>query len=76
MRADESVIFRYPLVDADEGASNMSAVLPAVTVPPFSSKSHGVRVDGTVVTDRGLTLPDGTYVVQVGKRKFRRVTVA
>lgn len=34
---------------------------------------NGVRVDGSVVTDRGLTLPAGTYVVQVGKRKFVRV---
>ncbi|MDO5103595.1 MAG: tyrosine--tRNA ligase [Lautropia sp.] len=33
---------------------------------------HGVRVDGAVVTDRGLQLPAGTYVVQVGKRKFVR----
>ncbi|MDO4683406.1 MAG: tyrosine--tRNA ligase [Lautropia sp.] len=34
---------------------------------------NGVRVDGSVVADRGLTLPAGTYVVQVGKRKFVRV---
>jgi tyrosyl-tRNA synthetase len=36
---------------------------------------NGVRVDGTVVSDRGLKLPAGTYVVQVGKRKFARVTL-
>jgi len=35
----------------------------------------GVKVDGTVVTDRGLRLPGGIYVVQVGKRKFARVTL-
>ncbi len=35
----------------------------------------GVRVDGSVVSDRGLKLPAGTYVVQVGKRKFARVTL-
>jgi tyrosyl-tRNA synthetase len=33
----------------------------------------GVRVDGAVVSDRGLKLQAGTYVVQVGKRKFARV---
>ena len=36
---------------------------------------HGVRVDGAVVGDRGLKLEAGTYVVQVGKRKFARVTL-
>ena len=36
---------------------------------------HGVRVDGAVVGDRGLKLGAGTYVVQVGKRKFARVTL-
>jgi tyrosyl-tRNA synthetase len=35
----------------------------------------GVRVDGAVVSDRGLRLPAGTFVVQVGKRKFARVTL-
>ena len=36
----------------------------------------GVRVDSSVVGDKGLKLPAGTYVVQVGKRKFARVTLA
>jgi tyrosyl-tRNA synthetase len=36
----------------------------------------GVRVDGTVVSDKGLKLPAGTFVVQVGKRKFARVVLA
>ena len=36
----------------------------------------GVRVDGSVVSDRSLKLAAGTYVVQVGKRKFARVTLA
>ncbi len=36
----------------------------------------GVRIDGAVVGDKGLKLPAGRYVVQVGKRKFARVTLA
>lgn len=36
---------------------------------------HGVRIDGAVVSDRGLKFGRGTYVVQVGKRKFARVTL-
>ncbi|MBB1602981.1 tyrosine--tRNA ligase [Variovorax sp. UMC13] len=33
----------------------------------------GVRVDSAVVSDKGLKLEAGNYVVQVGKRKFARV---
>jgi tyrosyl-tRNA synthetase len=33
----------------------------------------GVRVDSCVVSDKSLKLEAGTYVVQVGKRKFVRV---
>jgi tyrosyl-tRNA synthetase len=36
----------------------------------------GVRVDAAVVSDKGMKLGAGTYVVQVGKRKFARVTLA
>jgi tyrosyl-tRNA synthetase len=36
----------------------------------------GVRVDSSVVSDKGLKLPAGSYVVQVGKRKFARVNLS
>jgi len=36
----------------------------------------GVRIDGAVVADKALRLPAGTYVVQVGKRRFARVTLS
>lgn len=36
----------------------------------------GVRVDSSVVSDKGLKLEAGSYVVQVGKRKFARVLLA
>ncbi|PBI92072.1 Tyrosine--tRNA ligase [Variovorax boronicumulans] len=36
----------------------------------------GVRIDSVVVFDKGLKLPAGSYVVQVGKRKFARVTLS
>ncbi len=39
-------------------------------------EQHGVRVDGAAVADRSLALPAGTYVVQVGKRRFARVTLS
>jgi tyrosyl-tRNA synthetase len=36
----------------------------------------GVRLDGEVVSDKGLKIDAGTFVLQVGKRKFARVTLA
>jgi len=36
----------------------------------------GVRIDGAVVGDRGLKVEAGTFVLQVGKRKFARVTLS
>lgn len=35
----------------------------------------GVRIDSGVVSDKGLKLGAGTYVLQVGKRKFKKVTL-
>lgn len=36
----------------------------------------GVRIDGTVISDKSLKVEAGQCVVQVGKRKFARVTLA
>jgi tyrosyl-tRNA synthetase len=36
----------------------------------------GVRIDGTVIADKGLKVNAGTFVLQVGKRKFARVTLS
>ena len=35
----------------------------------------GVRLDSSVVSDKGLKLGAGCYLLQVGKRKFVRVTL-
>ncbi|CAL60477.1 Tyrosyl-tRNA synthetase (Tyrosine--tRNA ligase) (TyrRS) [Herminiimonas arsenicoxydans] len=36
----------------------------------------GVRIDGAVISDKALKVEAGTVVVQVGKRKFARVTLS
>ena len=60
----------------------IGALLKAAGLAASSSEGNrlidggGVRVDSSVVSDKGLKLPAGTYVVQVGKRKFARVTLA
>ncbi|WP_343629545.1 tyrosine--tRNA ligase [Roseateles sp.] len=35
----------------------------------------GVKIDGTTISDKGLKVEAGTIVLQVGKRKFARVTL-
>ncbi|HJW53935.1 MAG TPA: tyrosine--tRNA ligase [Burkholderiaceae bacterium] len=35
----------------------------------------GVRIDGAAIGDKGLKVEAGTFVLQVGKRKFARVTL-
>ena len=60
----------------------IGALLKAANLAPSGSEANrlidggGVRVDSNVVSDKGLKLAAGTYVVQVGKRKFARVTLA
>jgi len=59
----------------------VSALLKQAGLAPSASEANrlidggGVRVDGSPVSDRGLKLDAGVYVVQVGKRKFARVTL-
>ena len=59
----------------------VAAVLKAAGLAPSTSEANrlidggGVRIDGTVISDRGLRLDPGGMVVQVGKRKFARVTL-
>lgn len=35
----------------------------------------GVRIDGAVISDKGLKVEAATFVIQVGKRKFARVNL-
>ncbi len=60
----------------------IGALLKAAGLAPSSSEANrlieggGVRVDSTVISDKGLKLDAGTYVLQVGKRRFARVTLS
>ncbi len=62
-----------------EGGLALPAALKQALLVPSTAEAlrmiaqHGVRIDGGVVEDRGLRLQAGTYVLQVGKRKFARV---
>ena len=68
-------------VEVSGAPLGIAALLKSAGLAPSTSEANrliegnGVRVDSSVVTDKGLKLPAGTYVVQVGKRKFARVTL-
>ena len=59
----------------------ITQVLKAAGLTPSTSEAlrmidqGGVRLDGERVSDKALKLGRGTYVLQVGKRKFARVTL-
>jgi tyrosyl-tRNA synthetase len=60
----------------------IGSLLKQANLAPSSSEAlrlveqGGVRVDGAAIADKALKLPAGVFVVQVGKRKFARVTLA
>ena len=68
-------------VEVSGAPLGIAALLKNAGLAPSSSEANrliegnGVRVDSSVVTDKGLRLSAGTYVLQVGKRKFARVTL-
>ena len=68
-----------PEVTLSGAPLGIAALLKSAGLAPSSSEASrlidggGVRIDGSVVSDKGLKLNAGTYVVQVGKRKFARV---
>jgi tyrosyl-tRNA synthetase len=60
----------------------IGALLKAAGLAPSTTEAGrlidggGVRIDGAVISDKGLKVEAGTHVVQVGKRKFAKVTLA
>lgn len=80
-RAKGGVPDEIPEVSLSGAPLGIGALLKQAGLAPSGSEAmrliegNGVRVDGSVVGDKGLKLAAGTYVVQVGKRKFARVTL-
>ena len=70
-----------PTVTLSGAPLGIGALLRQAGLVPSSSEAMrmieqgGVRLDGAVVSDKGLKVPAGTVVVQVGKRKFAKVTL-
>jgi tyrosyl-tRNA synthetase len=69
-------------IDVAAEGTPIAQILKASGVCPSTSdavrmiEQRGVKVNGDTVTDKGLKLVAGsTYVLQVGKRKFAKVTL-
>jgi len=81
-RSKGGVPDEIPEVSLSGAPLGIAPLLKSAGLAPSNSEANrlidggGVRVDGAVVSDKGLKLPAGTFVVQVGKRKFARVTLA
>ena len=50
-----------------------AGLVPSTSEAVRMIEQGGVKVDGAAVSDKGLKLPVGTFVLQVGKRKFAKV---
>lgn len=64
--------------DGEIGVGKMikeAGLCPSVGEANRNIDQGGVRINGERVSDRGLKLKAGTYTVQVGKRKWAKVTV-
>ena len=80
-RSKGGVPDEIPEVQLPGAPLGIGTLLKQAKLAPSTSEANrlidggGVRVDGAVLSDRGLKLAAGSYVVQVGKRKFARVVL-
>ena len=71
-----------PEVSLSGAPMGIGALLKAAGLAPSTTEAGrlieggGVRIDGTVISDKSLKVEAGNFVVQVGKRKFARVTLS
>jgi tyrosyl-tRNA synthetase len=79
LRAKGGIPDHIPELSLSGAPLGIATVLKYAQLVPSTSEAlrmveqGGVRVDGSTVSDKALKLAAGTYVVQVGKRKFARV---
>ena len=69
-------------VESVDGQIGVAAMLKAAGMVESNGEANrnidqkGVRINGEIVTDRGLKIKAGeTLTVQVGKRRWKKITV-
>jgi len=81
-RASGGVPDEIPEVALSGAPLAIGALLKQAGLAPSTSEAlrlveqGGVRIDGAAISDKALKVSAGTLVVQVGKRKFARVTLS
>lgn len=81
-RAKGGIPDDIPEVSLSGAPLGIGALLKQAGLVPSTSEGlrmieqGGVKIDGATVSDKALKVGAGTMVVQVGKRKFARVTLA
>jgi tyrosyl-tRNA synthetase len=81
-RASGGVPDDLPEVTLTGAPLGIGALLKQAGLAPSTSEAlrlvdqGGVRIDGAVLSDKGLKVGAGSFVVQVGKRKFARVMLS
>ena len=71
-----------PAVTLEGAPLGIGQLLKLANLVPSTSEANrnieqgGVKIDGETVSDKAVKVAAGTYVVQVGKRRFARVTLA
>ena len=79
LRSKGGVPDELPEITLQGAPMGIGALLKAAGLAPSASEANrliegaGVKVDGSGVSDKGLKLSAGTYVLQVGKRRFAKV---
>jgi tyrosyl-tRNA synthetase len=51
-------------------------LVPSTSEAMRNLEQSGVKIDGETVSDKALKVNAGTYVIQVGKRRFAKVTLS
>ncbi len=51
-------------------------LVPSTSEAMRNVEQGGVKIDGVTISDKALKVPAGTMVVQVGKRKFAKITLS
>ncbi|HZW11619.1 MAG TPA: tyrosine--tRNA ligase [Noviherbaspirillum sp.] len=81
-RAKGGIPDEIPEVSLSGAPLGIGQLLKQANLCPSTSEAlrmveqGGVRIDGTTISDKALKVSAGTFVLQVGKRKFARVTLA
>ncbi|MBA4341530.1 MAG: tyrosine--tRNA ligase [Methylibium sp.] len=81
-RAKGGIPDDIPEVSLAGAPLGIAALLKSAGLVPSSSEAMrmieqgGVKIDGAVISDKGLKVEAGQFVLQVGKRKFARVSLS